>query len=185
MTAASFWSLLEPAFKIAHEQNQIPSQLNFLLIIIGFLLGAVFVYIADLLLPSLSSKHVFQFISNKKTELPSPRSTPDPVSTLKMNPLIRARLKRNQDGPQRLNKLHVPIGDSPMEEIKELKPPDYERTKWNRLVLLIIAVTVHNFPGSSTRILLLPLNGAHLSRRNGGRRRIWIDCHVEQCHASI
>ena len=153
MTAASFWSLLEPAFKIAREQNHISSQLNFGLIIVGFLLGAVFVYLTDLLLPSITSKHVFQFISSKKSDSSTPKSTPDALSTLKINPLIRSRLKRNQDSQHPLGKLHVPIGDSPMEEVRELKPQDYERNKWNRLVLLIIAVTVHNFPGSKTTIV--------------------------------
>lgn len=155
MTAASFWSLLEPAFKIAREQNHVSSQLNFVLIIVGFLLGAVFVYLTDLLLPSITSKHVFQFISSKKSGSSTPKSTPDALSTLKINPLIRSRLKRNQDSQQRLSKLHVPIGDSPMEEVKELRLQDYDRAKWNRLVLLIIAVTVHNFPGSKKTIVFV------------------------------
>jgi len=34
-----------------------------------------------------------------------------------------------------------------MEEIKEININNDERTKWHRLLLLIIAVTLHNFPG--------------------------------------
>jgi zinc transporter ZupT len=146
MTAASFWSLLEPAFKIANEQNYINQHLNFFLIICGFLLGALFVYITDLLLPSITSNHVFQFLSNKKSEEFKVKNSPETITTLKINSAVRSRLKRNQDSKNN-KKLHVPIGDSPMEEMKEFKGNTNEQTKWNRLLLLIIAVTVHNFPG--------------------------------------
>jgi zinc transporter 11 len=144
MTAASFWSLLDPAFKIAREQNYINSQLNFVLIIFGFLLGGLFVHMTDLLLPSITSKQVFQFISNKKTDGFKLKSQQETVSDFKINSVVRSRLKRNQDIK---TKLHTPIGDSPMEETKEMQINNDERIKWRRLLLLIIAVTVHNFPG--------------------------------------
>lgn len=145
MTAASFWSLLNPAFKIAHEHNYINSQLNFLLIVAGFLLGGLFVHMADLLLPSMTSNQVFHLISHKKTDDEIKiKSQEETISNLKINPAVRSRLKRNQDIKSRL---HVPIGDSPMDEVKEMHLNNDERTRWHRLVLLIIAVTVHNFPG--------------------------------------
>lgn len=97
MTAASFWSLLDPAFRIAHEENFISTEVNFFLIFNGFLLGAAFVYMTDLLLPSFESKDVFKLISKKKF-------------------------------------------DDNEEKVRQ------EKHKWNRLLLLIIAVTVHNFP---------------------------------------
>lgn len=102
MTAASFWSLLDPAFRIAHEENFISTEVNFFLIFNGFLLGAAFVYMTDLLLPSFESKDVFKLISKKKF-------------------------------------------DDNDEKVRQ------EKNKWNRLLLLIIAVTVHNFPGASSK----------------------------------
>ncbi|CAF0916171.1 unnamed protein product [Rotaria sp. Silwood1] len=143
MTAASFWSLLEPAFKIAHEQNFINIQLNFILIIIGFLLGALFVYMADLLLPSITSKQLFQCVSNNKTHEQKLKNHQDNLSNLKIHSAVRSRLKRNQELTKQA---HRPVGDSPIEEIKEININTNERTKWHRLLLLIIAVTVHNFP---------------------------------------
>lgn len=143
MTAASFWSLLEPAFKHAREENYLNSHLNFVLIIIGFLLGALFVYMTDLLLPSITSKQVFQMITNKKTDEFKLTNHQEKLSNLKINSVVRSRLKKNQDLK---NKIHTPIGDSPMEENKDIINND-ERTRWHRLVLLMIAVTVHNFPG--------------------------------------
>jgi zinc transporter 11 len=144
MTAASFWSLLDPAFKIAREQNYVNSQLNFVLIIFGFLLGGLFVHMTDLLLPSITSKQVFQIISNKKNDEFKLKSQQETVSDFNINSVVRSRLKRNQDIK---TKLHTPIGDSPMEETKEMQINHDERIKWRRLLLLIIAVTVHNFPG--------------------------------------
>lgn len=138
MTAASFWSLLDPAFRIAREENYVNSQINFALIIFGFLLGAAFVYLTDLLLPSITSKHFLSFPPKKKTDELKLQNHQDHLTSFKINSSVRSRLKRNQD------RLHAPIGDSPMEEVKEITD---ERTKWHRLLLLIIAVTLHNFPG--------------------------------------
>ncbi len=144
MTAASFWSLLEPAFKIAHEQSYINSQLNFVLIIIGFLLGGSFVFITDLLLPSITSKQIFPLVPKKKIDELKLNNHHGNMENFKINSIVRSRLKRNHDSK---HKLHVPVGDSPMEENKEIHIHNDERAKWHRLLLLIIAVTLHNFPG--------------------------------------
>ncbi|CAF1264852.1 unnamed protein product [Rotaria sordida] len=143
MTAASFWSLLEPAFKIAFEQNYISIQLNFLLIIIGFLLGALFVYMADLLLPSITSKQAFQYLSNKKNNEIKLKKHQDNISNLKTHSIVRERLKHSQDLTKQAD---LPNGDNSIEEINDIDRKTDERTKWHRLLLLIIAVTVHNFP---------------------------------------
>ena len=52
MLAASYWSLLAPAIELANESRMYGS-LTFVPIAIGFTAGAVFVYLADLLLPLL------------------------------------------------------------------------------------------------------------------------------------
>ena len=147
MTAASFWSLLDPAFKVAREQTYIHLYVNFFLIIFGFLLGALFVYMADLLLPSITSKQVFQFIAPRRKDDGKDASATDNLSTFNINSVVRSRLKRIQDGKNPNNRLQIPMGDSPMEEIKPINMPNDERTRWHRLVLLIVAITVHNFPG--------------------------------------
>jgi len=49
MIAASFWSLLLPALEIASEMHQIP----WLVASIGFLLGGMFLRVADMLIPHL------------------------------------------------------------------------------------------------------------------------------------
>ncbi len=52
MLAASYWSLLAPAIEMA-EQSAIYGSFVFLPISLGFAAGALFVYLADVLLPIL------------------------------------------------------------------------------------------------------------------------------------
>lgn len=55
MTAASYWSLLAPAIEMAEHSGLYgqEGQWAFLPVAIGFSLGAVFVYMADTLMPYL------------------------------------------------------------------------------------------------------------------------------------
>ena len=54
MLAASYWSLLDPAIEMA-EESRIYGAFVFLPVSVGFAAGAVFVYLADILLPMLVS----------------------------------------------------------------------------------------------------------------------------------
>ena len=56
MLAASYWSLLAPAIEMA-EESHIYGAFVFLPVSVGFAAGAVFVYLADVLLPMLVSAH--------------------------------------------------------------------------------------------------------------------------------
>lgn len=52
MTAASFWSLLLPALDIAEKLNGQGSKFFSLVpVVIGFMIGALFVHMTDILLP--------------------------------------------------------------------------------------------------------------------------------------
>ncbi|XP_048466791.1 zinc transporter ZIP11 isoform X1 [Rhincodon typus] len=59
MLAASYWSLLAPAIEMA-ESSGTYGTFSFLPVGAGFTLGAAFVYLADLLLPSLVSVWKFK-----------------------------------------------------------------------------------------------------------------------------
>ena len=50
MIAASFWSLLAPAITMAEQNSSLPA---WLVAAIGFLLGGIFLYLADKLLPHI------------------------------------------------------------------------------------------------------------------------------------
>lgn len=60
MLAASYWSLLAPAIELAEESGKFGS-FAFFPVMIGFILGAAFVYFADLLLPWLVSSPFNRF----------------------------------------------------------------------------------------------------------------------------
>ena len=57
MLAASYWSLLAPAIEMA-EESGVYSSFAFVPVSIGFVAGAAFVYLADILLPYLVSELV-------------------------------------------------------------------------------------------------------------------------------
>lgn len=63
MIAASYWSLLKPAIEIATESGQYGPQGEwvFVPVAIGFLFGAVFVFLTDLYLPCCVSFFCFIF----------------------------------------------------------------------------------------------------------------------------
>lgn len=52
MLAASYWSLLSPAIEMA-EESRLYGSFTFVPVSVGFLLGAGFVYAADIALPYL------------------------------------------------------------------------------------------------------------------------------------
>ena len=52
MLAASYWSLLAPAIEMAEDSHMYGSYV-FVPVSVGFAAGAVFVYLADVLLPML------------------------------------------------------------------------------------------------------------------------------------
>lgn len=55
MLAASYWSLLAPAIEMAEESGKYGT-FAFFPVAIGFVLGAAFVYFADLMMPFLVSR---------------------------------------------------------------------------------------------------------------------------------
>ena len=59
MTAASYWSLLSPAIDAATQSGSYgeDGQWAFIPVALGFALGALFVYGADILMPWLVSGH--------------------------------------------------------------------------------------------------------------------------------
>lgn len=59
MTAASYWSLLAPAIEMAELSGLYGSngEWAFIPVAVGFVLGAVFVYGADVFMPYLVSYH--------------------------------------------------------------------------------------------------------------------------------
>eukprot|EP00090_Calanus_glacialis_P045117 TRINITY_DN8193_c0_g1_i1.p1 TRINITY_DN8193_c0_g1~~TRINITY_DN8193_c0_g1_i1.p1 ORF type:complete len:321 (-),score=99.72 TRINITY_DN8193_c0_g1_i1:244-1206(-) len=135
MLAASYWSLLEPALEMAaglstYGEN---GQWAFLPVSVGFFLGAAFVFGADLVMSSTGVTSPLDII-DKKTETDS--ESPLPQQELQSSGESGLRLRRGFGGGSEV----YSIGEQEREE--EIKKKD----SWRRIVLLIVAVTVHNIP---------------------------------------
>lgn len=156
MLAASYWSLLAPAIELAEESGKFGA-FSFFPVMVGFTLGAAFVYLADLLLPWLGiSDH-------------SPTS-------LALNYESRVKEKYESQPIHRLdyeNELSIRIGRTVLHSDKGENGEPYQRRKgaggnqpdtpappqilgdntlvpasnsWRRILLLILAITIHNIP---------------------------------------
>jgi len=137
MLAASYWSLLEPALEMAaglatYGEN---GQWAFLPVSVGFFLGAAFVFGADLVMSSTGVTSPLDLI-DKKMETDSESPLPEHELQLQTSGDSGLRLRRGYGGGSEV----YSIGEQEREE--EIKKKD----SWRRIVLLIVAVTVHNIP---------------------------------------
>jgi len=117
MLAASYWSLLAPAIDMAAESPTYGETFAFVPVAIGFFLGAVFVYGSDV------------FMSYAGVDSP-------------VNILLNKRQEDNGNGSI-VDSNEGPFG-SPSASIQMRK--DEEEARWKRILLLIVAITVHNIP---------------------------------------
>ncbi|XP_019755741.1 zinc transporter ZIP11 isoform X2 [Dendroctonus ponderosae] len=141
MVAASFWSLLSPAIELAGESKYYGENGEYAWapVALGFLLGSLFVYGADVLISVLG--------------LHSPNM---------MLALHASNKGKSRDGSRR-DSAHMPLPDTTavdgfsdiggthvhrrrsMEE-EECNIEEIERGRWKRIMLLVVAITVHNIP---------------------------------------
>ncbi|CAL2029085.1 unnamed protein product [Caenorhabditis brenneri] len=165
MIAASFWSLLAPAIESAEETYK---DWAFVPVAIGFAIGAGFVHLADTLLPSC----VGEAGMTSLLSAPTPRSETEmslmqvredlDVAALARSSneseektTVRQRRTKNSstsgklDNNSSVNEEHrerdrsVEIGTDKRPDV--IPEEDY-RQSWRRILLLILAVTVHNIP---------------------------------------
>ncbi|CAF1040693.1 unnamed protein product [Didymodactylos carnosus] len=141
MCAASFWSLLDPGIRNAKESKLYgqQGQYAFIPITIGFIFGSLFVYISDLWLPSFENLNESFFSTDKKHD--NDIASNNVISQYRI-------ISMNYEARQRVSKNVVANGHIIKPQMIHCGPEEGEtnRIKWNRMLLLIIAVTVHNFP---------------------------------------
>ncbi|KAL4240248.1 hypothetical protein ACF0H5_001042 [Mactra antiquata] len=149
MTAASYWSLLAPAIEMAERSGYYgdEGQWSFIPVAIGFTLGAVFVYGADIFMPYLGAE-----------------------STTSLALSLDTSQKMEKDGQLLDESVHIPLpstfddghhGSNRAQRRKGVESEpitsnisnniyNEDRYKssvsWKRILLLIIAITIHNIP---------------------------------------
>lgn len=137
MLAASYWSLLEPALEMAAGLNTYgdKGQWAFLPVSIGFFFGAAFVFGADKVMSRTGVTSPLDFV-DKKVE-------PDSESPL---PEMEQQFFISEESGLRLRKgFGAGSGVASIDE-QEREDEIKKRSSWRRIVLLIVAVTVHNIP---------------------------------------
>jgi zinc transporter 11 len=150
MLAASYWSLLAPSIQMAEEANY--GDMAFFPAACGFTLGALFVWVTDYLLPD-NADNAADAIQGKSAELSNELSNGDDVirgtsSDSESKPThgygLRKRSKKSADG-DKVDKVDGE-GNSTVESAESASERRRKQQSWRRILLLVIAVTIHNFP---------------------------------------
>ncbi|XP_076182931.1 zinc/iron regulated transporter-related protein 48C isoform X1 [Ptiloglossa arizonensis] len=169
MVAASYWSLLAPAIEMATQSKLYGAdgEYAFVPVGVGFLIGAGFVYGADMLISSLGIQSpnvllAMQSVGTKQrrkifAKLKSDEDLDeyDPYNNVQISDgkLYTQIESTTIDGFNEQNTRRRQIANiSRPEEQRELgmlyENPDNERknNQWKRVLLLVVAITVHNIP---------------------------------------
>ncbi|XP_063031844.1 zinc transporter ZIP11 isoform X1 [Melospiza melodia melodia] len=161
MLAASYWSLLAPAIELAQESGTFGA-FSFFPVAAGFALGAAFVYGADLLLPELGfpgAPHAALALScehrapkEKQEQEQSPGWDLGSSSSSELAIRIgRAGLQpdkaENGEPYQRRRGAGSPLPESPPAfPAAQDGAPLARSSSWRRILLMILAITIHNIP---------------------------------------
>jgi len=154
MMAASYWSLLAPAIEIAEESGLYGAegQWAFVPVAFGFLLGGAFVMSADRLLPHESElmgvtdvqtgklEAVAESEAEKK-EVQDEQEVAEQEEDEEGEELSTSKLRRRKAKES----LKPSVSESES-TVSVASKRETDAQSWRRIILLVIAITVHNFP---------------------------------------
>ncbi|XP_076633326.1 zinc/iron regulated transporter-related protein 48C isoform X3 [Colletes latitarsis] len=125
MIAASYWSLLEPAIEMATKSKLygMEGEYAFVPVGVGFLIGAAFVYGTDALISSLGIQ------------------SPNVLLAMQSVGFNDQHTRRRQ-----IANINRPAEQGELGEIYEGFNNERTNNQWRRVLLLIVAITVHNIP---------------------------------------
>ncbi|XP_061666785.1 zinc transporter ZIP11 isoform X2 [Syngnathoides biaculeatus] len=143
MLAASYWSLLAPAIDMAEDSGKYGS-FAFLPVALGFTFGAAFVYFADVALPFLG----VSADPNIALALASESKMVKEKEEEQLHPVSESQAIKLEEGLQLPRKRVSHWGDSDdhKTESKDLGEMGHSGSSWRRILLLILAITIHNIP---------------------------------------
>nr|XP_002132021.2 zinc transporter ZIP11 [Ciona intestinalis] len=140
MLAASYWSLLAPAIEMASNSELYGSH-AYLPVALGFGLGAFFVYFADVMLQKLGTPMnvVAMLGSNPKMD--------DNASGMNGENYTRdVELETGSAVKRRFPKPKLENGVNSDDYAQQKMEEEEKILSWKRIILLIIAITIHNVP---------------------------------------
>ncbi|XP_078427245.1 zinc transporter ZIP11 isoform X1 [Cetorhinus maximus] len=154
MLAASYWSLLAPAIEMA-ESSGTYGAFAFLPVGVGFTLGAAFVYLADALLPSLglddSPQMAFALnqelkpVKEKKEDEGGDAQTQDEEFAIRIGRGGLSAEKVDNGEVYQRKRIQQPSYSEGLTTFSNPRPTP-EQSSWKRIILLILAITIHNIP---------------------------------------
>ncbi|XP_067213932.1 zinc transporter ZIP11 isoform X3 [Linepithema humile] len=170
MVAASYWSLLAPAIEMATESKIYGhnGEFAFVPVAVGFLLGATFVYGTDALISSLGIQSpnvllAMQSVGTKQNRKIIAKLKSDEDLNDDYNPLLNdvqiscgkmySRVESTTiDGFYEQNSRRRQLTNINRTEPAEIgtvyEDPNNEakNNQWRRILLLVVAITIHNIP---------------------------------------
>ncbi|KOC68736.1 Zinc transporter ZIP11 [Habropoda laboriosa] len=156
MVAASYWSLLAPAIEMATKSKIYgeEGEYAFVPVGVGFLIGAAFVYGTDALISSLGIQSpnvllAMQSVGTKQrrkiiAKLKSDEDLDDydPYNTVQITGFYEQNTRRRQ-----IANISRPAAEQgEIGTIYENPNNESKSNQWRRVLLLVVAITVHNIP---------------------------------------
>ncbi|XP_052772211.1 zinc transporter ZIP11-like isoform X2 [Mya arenaria] len=145
MMAASYWSLLAPAIEMAERSGSYGAegQWAFIPVAIGFTLGAVFVYGADFFMPLLGADSTTSLALSLDSNQKQYKDGHTLDSTIQIPEHQYEDGYKSSGGLQRRRGGDQPVSPSLGDQSM---PGNTPSVSWRRILLLIIAITIHNIP---------------------------------------
>ncbi|XP_048222542.1 zinc transporter ZIP11 isoform X2 [Perognathus longimembris pacificus] len=150
MLAASYWSLLAPAVEMATTSGNFGA-FAFFPVAVGFTLGAAFVYSVDLLMPHLGAAEDPQTaLALNLDPVLVKKSDPEGPAALFPESTLSIRIDKSENGEAyQRKKVAAGLPEGPAAAL--VNPPGSAVQQpgsgsWRRIVLLILAITIHNVP---------------------------------------
>ncbi|XP_061471653.1 zinc transporter ZIP11 isoform X3 [Rhineura floridana] len=157
MLAASYWSLLAPAIELAEDSGKFGA-FAFFPVAVGFTLGAAFVYSADLLLPwlgineppytALALSYDSRVVKEKYEHQPMRHQEYENELSIRIGRTALLSDKGENGEPYQRKKGaggNQPDVPAPFPNLKESTSGPASNS-WRRIMLLILAITIHNIP---------------------------------------
>ncbi|KAI5697171.1 hypothetical protein M8J75_006181 [Diaphorina citri] len=162
MLAASYWSLLAPAIEMAEQSSLYGArgQFAFIPVAVGFFFGALFVYLTDLIISSCGiespnfllamhsqprrKSHSEPGSNNLHESETSNELTENAGSIYSVpTPHDRSTFPRRRAAHSATNEVDT---EDPSGVSSRKSSQSEHQSRWRRILLLIIAITVHNIP---------------------------------------
>nr|CBE66693.1 CG13189-PA [Drosophila ananassae] len=154
MIAASFWSLLKPAIEMA-EGSHLYGVYAFLPVAGGFLLGSIFVYGCDKLMSYLglnSTNMMIQMTQSKdKAEIAideiKRNGASDRLASKSLDSFSDCLSVQHSGESRRRKKGSIAeVEQCTYTTTEEQRAAQEALSQWKRIMLLVVAITVHNIP---------------------------------------